>query len=337
MVVRRRCVCARRAVHVRAAVQGLRAVDQRARLLGRRRDRRRHPDARPEGQARLVAVRRRPVPVLQRRRLHLQQPERIVPVARRRALPGRLPGADGRAARARPAPEPEARPGRRGRRADPHDRHRPALVGVPDRAEHPPGRHLVARQGRVDRLPARRRAVARRRDPPCGRRRQARARLLPALLEHRLPPRHRLGVQPRASQRHVQPQPADLRPRLDLLLRPLGRRSPAPVDAHARGAGHRLAAASDLAPALAARRRVPDRSVDPLRPGTREPRRPGSDRRLRRPLPPRRDQDGRPGPTGGADRLARAHPSRGRRRARRRRGLRADLRGCDRRCAPAPG
>ena len=77
--------------------------------------------------------------------------------------------------------------------------------------------------------------------------------------------------------------------------------------------------------------------VDPLRPGTREPRRPGSDRRLRRPLPPRRDQDGRPGPTGGADRLARAHPSRGRRRARRRRGLRADLRGCDRRRAPAPG
>ena len=40
-------------------------------------------------------------------------------------------------ARARPPPQPARRPGRRDRLAHPHGRHRAALVGVPDRPEHP--------------------------------------------------------------------------------------------------------------------------------------------------------------------------------------------------------
>jgi hypothetical protein len=42
-------------------------------------------------------------------------------------------------------------------------------------------------------------------DPPGGRRGQARTRLLSARRQHRLPARDRLGLQPRAPERHLQP------------------------------------------------------------------------------------------------------------------------------------
>ena len=66
-----------------------------------------------EGPDGLVAVRPRPVPLLQRRPLHLQLSEalsrrRRLPVARRRALPDRLPRPAGRNAPARQAPKSSA-------------------------------------------------------------------------------------------------------------------------------------------------------------------------------------------------------------------------------------
>ena len=195
----------------------------------------------------------------------------------------------------------------------------------------------MARAGRLDRLPARRRASACGRDPARGGHRQARAFVLPPLGEHRLPAGDRLGVQPRDPQEHLQPRTADLRPRLDDVLHPLGRGRLAPLDADARGAGDRLTPAAHVGPAFAAGRRLPDRPVDPLLPGLREPRHPGSDRRLGSALPARRDQDGRARPDGGKNRVARAHAAGCRRRARRRGRLRADVRRGDRRCTAAPG
>ena len=59
--------------------------------------------------------------------------------------------------------------------------------------------------------------------------------------EHRLPARDRLRLQPGAPAGHLQPQPADLRPRLDARTTSSGGRRAAPVDARARGARDRLA------------------------------------------------------------------------------------------------
>ena len=124
------------------AAEGERPPHQPARPLLVGCDRRRDLPAPAEGARRLAALHRRPVPLLRRRPLHLQLSEalrrrRRVPVARRRHLPDRLPGARRGAARARAAAQPAGRPRRRDRLADPHGRHRPALVGLPGRAEHP--------------------------------------------------------------------------------------------------------------------------------------------------------------------------------------------------------
>ena len=217
-----------------AAGRRQRPGDERPRALVLGGDRARHrvpPAAAPEG---LGVLPGRAAPVLHGRRLHVQ-PERAVPVARRRALPGRVPGAHGRPRAARPAPKPDLRPGRPDRLAHPVARHRPPVVGLSGRAVHQPERHDRPRQGRVDGLPARRRAAARRGDPPRGRHRPPAAGVLPARLEHRVPARHGLGLQLHAAQGHLRP-PGPAGRGLDCVLPPVGRRGAPPLDADARGA-----------------------------------------------------------------------------------------------------
>ena len=152
------------------------------------------------------------------------------------------------------------------RLADPDHRLRPALVGLPDRSEHPPLRaaHAV-REGRSrsrirsetcccspPRSASRSMRASARRPSTCSS--AASSRLLAtdsaytyALLKGTLQP------------------PADLRRRLDRVLPPLGRGRAPPVDADARGAGARLAHPPDPAPSRAARRSLPDRAGHPLR------------------------------------------------------------------------
>ena len=110
---------------------------------------------------------------------------------------GRLPGADGGPADARPAPQPGERSRRRHRLADHDARPRAAVVGRAHRA-------LPARrdddgdgQARLRRLSARRHPPAGRGHPPGRRHRQAPAGLLPARLGHRRPARHRLRLRRR--------------------------------------------------------------------------------------------------------------------------------------------
>ena len=69
--------------------------------------------------------------------------------------------------------------------------------------------------------------------------------------EHRLSARHRLRLQLRAAQRHLQPS-AGLRHRLDRLPRPLGGSRASPFDADARAAGRRGTRASHPHPSRAA-------------------------------------------------------------------------------------
>ena len=286
-------------------------------------DRRGNPDEQTRRQGRVVAVRCWPVPLLERRPLHVQLSQatgsrRRFSLDRRRALPLRVPRVDGRPAHPHQTAKPAPRPRRTDRCTDPDDRHRPALLGLPDCTERPSREPLAARERSVGRLPARRRPAARRRHSPCRRRRQALAGVLAPRQQHRLPAGDGLRLQLRAPERHLQP-PADLRRRLDLLLPPLGRGCSASVHALPRGAGCGFADATDAAPAHPARRRVPDSPGDPACPVPRQPRLARSHRRLRGPLPTGRREDGRAGPAGGARGLARARSERSGRRARCRR------------------
>ena len=81
------------------------------------------------------------------------------------------------------------------RLAHPHDRHRPALVGLPGRAEHPSFGPLRPREGCIGRVSARRHPAAGCGDPARRRRRQADTGLLLAHRQHRLAARHRLRLQ----------------------------------------------------------------------------------------------------------------------------------------------
>ena len=125
--------------------------------------------------------------------------------------------------------------GRRHRRPDPHRRPVAALLGRADRALRP-RRHAVARrQVGVGRLPARRRAAARRGHPARARRRAPRARVLPRQLEHRAAAGDRLRLRRPHPARRLRP-PAVARPRLARLLPAVGRGRPASVDGAHRAA-----------------------------------------------------------------------------------------------------
>ena len=207
-------------------------------LLG---DRGHHLRRRPlpaGGVAGLVPVRRRPGPVRARRRVHLRVPQRRVPVAGRRHLPVAVPGAVRRHRGAGPAPQPERRMGIADRLADPHHRPRPDLVAGADLAGDPRRQPGHARPAGLGRLPHRRHPAAGLRASAGGRHRQAAARLLPAVRQHRHPASDRLRVRRDAEQRHLQ-RSGLARHRLDELLPALGGVGAAPLHAHAGGAAAR--------------------------------------------------------------------------------------------------
>ena len=282
---------------------------------------------RPKACGGVDALHRRPVPVLRRRPLHVQLSEALrcrsrVPVARRRHLPDRLSGAGRGPARSREAAQPARRPRRRDRLAHPHGRHRAALLGLPRCAEHPPVGAHPAREGRVRRLPPRRHPASGRRDSPCGRHGEARARLLSPRREHRLAARRRLCLHLRAAHGCLR-SPAELRRRLDRLLPAMGRGRAPPLDAYARGAGARLADAAHSASARPSRRCMPDRARHPRLAIVRRHRQARADLGFGRALPARGHAHGGPRAPGGAGGLARTVAQGSRGRSRRRRGSRA--------------
>ncbi len=201
-----------------------------------------------------------------RRRLHVQLPATAahvgpVPVDRRRRIPDRLPGPDGRSAAARAASQPRARRHRDDRLADHDARTGARLLDRADRAVRPRQHDVVAAQARLDRVSGRRHHPARGRDPAGRRHRQAPAGLLPAGAQHQHAAGDRLRLWRRDARQRL-PPPADPRHRLDRLLPVLGRRGPAPVDARARRASARPRAAADAAAPRAADRRRADRAGD---------------------------------------------------------------------------
>ena len=139
---------------------------------------------------------------------------RAVPVAGRRHLPVALPGAVRRHLHARPAPKPVRRVGVADRLADPDHRPRPDLVAGADLAGDPRRQPDAAGPDRLDRLPHGRHPAAGRRAAAGGRQRQAAARLLPAVRQHRDAACDRLHLRRDAEQRHLQ-RPGAARHRLD--------------------------------------------------------------------------------------------------------------------------
>ena len=200
-----------RALRLGAALRGQRTGLQPPRALARRGDHRRHPPLQA-GVARAVdLVRGRDDAVLARRPLHLQLPaalrrRRPVPVAGRRRLRGRLPGAHGRPADAHPPAQPGERSRGRHRLADHDAGPRAAVVGRAHRAL--PARRDDDADGQagLDRLPARRHPAPGRRHPPRRRHGQAPAGLLPAGLGDRGAAGHRLRLRRRDPQRRL-PRP----------------------------------------------------------------------------------------------------------------------------------
>ncbi len=189
---------------------------------------------RPRSLGPVDLVRRGLPAVLVRRPLHLQlpaaaRPRRPVPVARRRLLRARLPGPHGRAAAADPSPQRQPGPRRGDRRPDPHARARAAAVGHADGALRARLRAVDGGEAGLDRLPARRRAAARRGDPAGAGRRPPRAGVLPHQLEHRLLLATDFAYGLLDAARRLRP-PALARRRLDRLLRAVGRRGAASVD-----------------------------------------------------------------------------------------------------------
>ena len=125
-----------------AGARGQRPADQLPRPLRGRRDRRRNPDAQARRRAAWWLFAAGQFLFFSGDLYTYSYPKLLgadvgVPVDRRRALPPRLPGADGRPVHPHQTAKPAARSDRTDRRADPDDRHRPPLVGLPDRAEHP--------------------------------------------------------------------------------------------------------------------------------------------------------------------------------------------------------
>ena len=136
---------------------------------------------RPKARAPWIPLHRRPIPLLRWRSLYVQLPEalrrrRRVPVARRRDLLDGLSRARRGTAPARPAAKPARRPRRRHRLTDPDGRHRPAVLGLPRRAEHPSFGPDAVREGHIRRLSAGRHPAPGRGDPSRRRPRKARCR-----------------------------------------------------------------------------------------------------------------------------------------------------------------
>ena len=218
----------------------------------------------------MAAVRARARAVLARRPLHVQlsalvQRGRPLPIAGRRDLSGGLPGTDGRAAAARPTPQPRARPSRDDRFAGDDARAGARFLARADRAIRARPHAVAGAKARFDRVPARRHPSARRGNPARGRHRQAPRGALPARAEHRDAARDGLRLRRADARQRVQPS-GDPRRRLDLLLPVLGRRGPASVDAGARRAGRRPGAETAADAPCALDLRGPRRADDGDRP-----------------------------------------------------------------------
>ena len=243
------------------------------------------------------------VPVLGRRRLHVQHPDRVqrdgaVPVVRRRGVPHDVPGPDGRDHAPRPSPHPACRRPGSGRRAD-HD------AGAGARLRDHPDRPVRARQhararaqARLDRLPDGRHHPARRRHPAGRRRRQAQARLLPADRRDRVDAGHRRHLRRADAAQRLQP-PAVAGRGLDLLLPVLGGRGAPPLDAGAVGRRGRSRVQAHPVATGAARRRHPGRARARDHQGNPDPQLgpAGRRRRFRGDVLPGRRAHDRSGPT----------------------------------------
>ena len=228
-----------RRLSLRAAVQGLRRDGQHRRRRFARCDRGRRVRAPRSSACSLAAPACRPAPLRRRRLLHVHVSRSAgwrgrLPLGRGRDLPLGLSTARRRADAAGASPRPASpRPCGRPRLARPDARLRAAFLGLPDRAERPHGRAHGPGKGRVDRVPTRRCAAARRDHPLCGSGRHEDTVVLSPLRRHRVAARHGLRVQLRAPPQQL-PPPGHLRPRLARLPRALGCRCVASLDARAR-------------------------------------------------------------------------------------------------------
>ena len=242
-------------------------------------------DAPPRPSSPLVPVRRRTVALHHGRRHHVQLPTLLpprdpVPLDRRRLLPERLSLPDRRHPRAGEASL--GGPGPRGpdRLADHHDRCRVAVVGVPDGAVRPGPHADAAPQGDAHRLSDDGRPVAGRRRPAGSGRRAARRGVLPLDVRNHGVARHGRRVRSRPGLRRRVSERRTARGRLALVLRPVGRRGAAPVDAPiGRSPAEGPVAVQPRSPS-SARRRIPDGAVRADHPGPAEraDRRTGRDR-----------------------------------------------------------
>ena len=163
------------------------------------------------------------------------------PVFRRRVVHRLLPVTGRRSRPPDPEPNPGQGLGQPARRPDHHGRLRPALLGLPDRAIHPPRRRESAVALGLDGLPGHGRAAPGGGRPAGHRERRPPAGVLPPGSEHSLPHPHRCRLRRHRAGRQLQHGQLARR-RLDGHLPPVGRRGAASLDARTVGAGARHSA-----------------------------------------------------------------------------------------------